>query len=98
MPHVRRFVCLSAALTFLAWAPTTRAEQPAVDKKPDPKKTYSSQFIRLKRDAKEQPVALETATVRYAAPGEGGVVVDLVAAVHVGDRGYYQALNKQFEQ
>ncbi len=44
-------------------------------------------------------MALETATVRLTpASGEGELVVDLVAAVHMADREYYRQLNRQFEQ
>ena len=63
------------------------------------KKDSTPQFIRIQRDAKNEPVALETAIVRYKpASGEGDLVVDLIGVVHVGDRGYYQKLNKLFEQ
>ena len=49
---------------------------------------------------------METATVRYVKrlrPAAGKkrrqtVVVDLIGAVHVGERSYYSSLNKQFEQ
>ena len=44
-------------------------------------------------------MALQTATVRFtSAAGGGGVTVDLVGVVHIGDREYYKKLNKQFEQ
>jgi hypothetical protein len=44
-------------------------------------------------------LALETATVRLApASGEGELIVDLIAAVHMADRAYYRQLNRQFEQ
>lgn len=58
-----------------------------------------SKFIRVRRDDSKRPLAMETAVVRYV-PAEGdrpGVSVDLIGAVHVGDRAYYDALNKLFE-
>lgn len=57
------------------------------------------QFIRVRRDDQGQPLAMETAVVRYvpAAAGAEGVVVDLIGAVHVGDKSYYDELNKLFE-
>jgi hypothetical protein len=71
--------------------------QPAGDKSAPDKKT-TGKFIRLQKNA-DQPTALQTATVRYVpASGEGNLVVDLVGVVHIGDRDYYQKLNKQFEQ
>jgi hypothetical protein len=57
------------------------------------------EFIRLRKDADGKAIALETAIVRYVPQsGEGGVTLDLIGAVHVGDAGYYRLLNKRFEQ
>jgi len=58
----------------------------------------SGKFIRL-READGQPQAMETAVVRYVPADEKnpGLVVDLVGAVHVADKAYYQKLNKLFE-
>tara|TARA_B100000809_G_scaffold121250_1_gene119424 strand:+ start:1163 stop:2242 length:1080 start_codon:yes stop_codon:yes gene_type:complete len=65
-------------------------------------------FIRIVRDEKtKEPLRMETATVRYvkkrSRKSKGKrrkqrVTVDMIGAVHVGDRSYYTALNKQFEQ
>ena len=63
------------------------------------KKAPASKFLRITKDAKGEPLALETATVRYRpAKGEGDLIVDLVSVVHLGERGYYRKLNEQFEQ
>lgn len=52
-------------------------------------------FVRIQRDEDREPVALQTAITRYVpASGKGGLEVDLVAVVHVGDRRYYERLNK----
>jgi len=57
-----------------------------------------SQFLRLVRDKDGTPATLETAIVRCAPPaGKRGPTVDLVAAVHVADRTYYDQLNKEFQ-
>jgi len=69
------------------------------DTKTTAKKAPASKFLRITKDAKGQPRALETATVRYQpAKGEGDLIVDLVSVVHLGERGYYRKLNDQFEQ
>jgi hypothetical protein len=60
-------------------------------------KPATGPFIRVQRDAKDQPIALQTAVVRYTS-AEGNLVVDLIGAVHVADRSYYQKLNQQMEQ
>ena len=79
-------------------------------KKPTKKKTpvvKAPTFIRIVRDEKTgEPLRMETATVRYVKrlrPAAGKkrrqtAVVDLIGAVHVGERSYYSSLNKQFEQ
>jgi hypothetical protein len=67
------------------------------DKKPEAKKS-AGKFLRIRTDGKQQPLALETAIVRYKLPaGKGDLVVDLVSVVHIGDKAYYQKLNKKFE-
>lgn len=65
------------------------------EKKADENKT---KFIRVRRSEDNKPLALETAIVRYV-PKEGDkpLVVDLVGAVHVGDKSYYEELNKRFK-
>jgi hypothetical protein len=57
------------------------------------------QFVRVRRDEQGKSLAMETAVVRYLPAGEGmeGVVIDLIGAVHVGDKSYYDELNKLFE-
>src|SRR5271156_3826399 len=65
---------------------------------PNAKKT-EDKFVRLNRDAQQRPLKLETAIVRYGpAAGHEGPEVDLVSAVHVADRSYYDELNKQLAQ
>lgn len=56
-------------------------------------------FLRLERDDKKKPTTLQTAVTRFVkGKGEDRVMIDLVSAVHVGDRGYYEALNKLFTE
>jgi hypothetical protein len=57
-----------------------------------------SKFIRLRRDDDHRPVAMETAVVRYASAARPDVEISLVGAVHVGDKSYYDELNKLFEK
>ncbi len=58
------------------------------------------QFVRLLRDEKGRPVALQTAVVSYAGRNARGeqVQVDLIGAIHIADRAYYQNLNRLFDQ
>ncbi len=60
----------------------------------------SAEFVRVRRDAQGVPLALETAIVRFQAEGGEGspAEVTLIGAVHIGDRAYYEALNREFER
>lgn len=87
-----------APMMFLASGKTVFAGQPK-NEEPVAKKAATSKYIRLLRDEEKEPVALQTASIRFTSPkGKGGVVVDLVGVVHIGDRDYYKKLNKQFQQ
>jgi hypothetical protein len=53
----------------------------------------------VERNQYGRPVALQTAIVRYVpASGEGDLVVELIACVHIAERSYYQELNKRFDE
>ncbi len=66
--------------------------QPRDDKTP-------GRFLRLTRDKDNTPLALETPIVRYASANGGRrtSTVDLVAAVHIAEKSYYEQLNREFE-
>jgi hypothetical protein len=95
------FVLIFALGSVLAFcvrrAPSAEesAERPAA--KSDDKKA-SNKYLRIVRDGKDRVTGLETAIVSFrpASGGADGVQVDLVAAVHVADKAYYQELNKRF--
>ncbi|NLF72039.1 MAG: hypothetical protein GX575_23650 [Candidatus Anammoximicrobium sp.] len=55
-------------------------------------------FVRLRTGEDQVPLALETAIVRFAATTDRGrgVQVDLVGAIHIGDKAYYEELNRRF--
>lgn len=96
MPLPRVPTTLLAGLLCLLLGPAARTEEPKArrpEARPAPGK-----FLRLQRDDQGAPTRLETAVVRYVpAQGQGGLAVDLVSVVHVGDRAYYEQLNKLFD-
>ncbi len=55
-------------------------------------------FLRLARDANREPTALETPILRYQPTDaqRDAPTVDLVAAVHIADKSYYEQLNREF--
>jgi hypothetical protein len=57
-----------------------------------------SDFMRVtKKEGKRQPVSFDTAIVRFT-DKKKKIEVDLVAAVHIGDKKYYEELNKIFQR
>ncbi len=82
-------------------AATSRGPEEGKDTESDddsPPPADDSQYVRIKRDDKGGPVALQTATVRFVGrPGTtyDGKIVDLVGVVHIGQAEYYDAIKKQ---
>jgi hypothetical protein len=108
--YLRRFPALVATLALgLAGIQTSQAaEQPAVkpsEKRPETgaekaaENVAKSKYLRVVHDAQERTIGLETAVVSFgpAAAPAADLQVDLVAAVHIADKKYYQELNKRFE-
>jgi hypothetical protein len=96
-------IALGAALAlsgYYAFAADKDAEKPSA--KSDAKSkdsTDPSKYIRTSRNGKNRVIGLDTAIVSFrpASPKADDVLVDLVAAVHVADKGYYEELNKRFK-
>ena len=70
-------------------------------------KEVGTEWVRLLSDSNGKPLAMQTAIVHYVPRKEGGggnlqarvgTTVDLIGAVHIGDRAYYQQLNRRFRQ
>lgn len=80
---------IKALLVLLFLAPTLAAAEPNPE----------SSFLRIQRDEIREPVALQTVIAKYVpASGAKGVEIDLVAVVHIGEKAYYERLNKEFEK
>ncbi len=64
------------------------------------KREGAPHFMRIREDRKGRPVSLDTSVTRYETRNSAGqkVNVDLIGAVHIGEKEYYQKLNKRFEQ
>src|SRR5262245_4639124 len=92
MKRLKTLACAVALVVFLAGF--ARAVD---DGAKSNSATEESKFIRLRRTDDNRPAAMETAVARYASEKRPGVGVDLIGAVHVGDRAYYDELNKLFE-
>ena len=98
-----------AGLAWLAWMLPTLAAEPATTaregagKPPPAAPAEDERFLRITRDGR-RPLALETAIASYVEPDEVAaaagrqtpVEVDLVGAVHLGSRQYYDTLDRLF--
>jgi len=65
--------------------------------KPQKSTDAQTRFLQLTRDAAGGPKSLQTSITRYQS-ANGKVLVDLVGAVHIGEKKYFQQLNKQLSQ
>lgn len=102
---MRLTILRSIFLTFLT-QPFVIAQDRAVTRHPVEKEARESvgekektEFLRIRRDDMGQPIALETAIAKYVSGPKSkypGVEVDLVGAVHIGGRDYYDDLNRRF--
>jgi len=80
------FIATVLSLMTVSWA---------IAAPPDPE---ANKFIRISQGKDEKPLALQTAIVRFS-PAEAEqptVSVDLIGAIHIADKAYYDALNQRF--
>jgi len=91
----RPTIALAASIVFLTSGVGRTADE-AEKSQPPP---TSGKFVRLARDSRQKPTALEVAITRFVPkdPDRKGVYVDLVGAVHIGEKSYYAQLNREFK-
>jgi hypothetical protein len=95
LPWQALLLVLAPWLAALPALPVLAAEKERA--KDPPKEPAKGHYLRLTRDENKAPVALETAITRFVSSqhAHGGVTVDLVAVVHVGEKSYYRDLNQR---
>jgi hypothetical protein len=78
---------LCAAAVFLAPATSAIAQE------------HATQFTRVSKDSEGHSLALQTAIVTYV-PRDNATEfsVDLVSAIHIADKAYYEELNERFQE
>ncbi len=94
--HFLRRNCLLLTVLGLALAADVARGADVAAKSAE--KPASTKYLRVVRNAQERTIGLETAIVSFgpATAKAANVQVDLVAAIHIADKGYYQELNKRF--
>lgn len=82
----------------LAVAQETPEKNKPTKQSPAPAKQPT--FLRVHNDANGTPESLQVAIAKYkiASGPYAGATVDLIGAVHVGEKSYYQELNKRFTE
>lgn len=76
-------------------APNAEVAKDSTKKSAKKKQEDEFQYVRVVRDKEAKKGSLDTAVRKFV--GENGVCVDLVGAIHVAEKSYYQDLNKLFE-
>ena len=96
---LNRNLRLTLLFAFLVLAAQTEGAEPAAPPSPTRGGEAEGRFLRLAKSTPgDRVVALETAIVHYgpALGGKGGATVNLIAAVHIADKAYYERLNREF--
>jgi hypothetical protein len=62
------------------------------------KKDQGPLYVRIHKNDQGEPQGLQTPVIRFVptAAEKGNLYVDLIGAVHVGEKSYYEELNKRF--
>ena len=101
-------VIVALSLVGLGWSGALPAGEPAGatgaasalrPNSSQPNKPEQSKYLRLVRDKAGTVTALETAIVRFLPRNSDKKTpaVDLIGAVHIADHGYFEKLNREFE-
>jgi hypothetical protein len=96
-PVMRRTILVWALALAVSPACVLGAEKPSASGE---LADHGAKYMRVTRDKKGTVTGLETAIVRFAPRdcGRTGPAVDLVAAVHIGDKAYYDEINREFDK
>lgn len=99
------FLSLSGLAAALLIGPGFNLTAAAKDKDDRPaakaragKRKVKSDYLRLLRDDDGAPSELQTAIVSFVPADDTrqGLTIDLIAAVHIGEKSYYERLNERF--
>ncbi len=65
--------------------------------KPEESAGQSTAFLRMSRSQEGVAESLDVAVTTYQSSDANGVSVDLIGAIHIGERSYYNQLNRLFD-
>ncbi len=88
-----------ALLTGFSGEKQVFAQSPQADETKTTTQNPSEHFMRIRKDSRGRDVALETSVTRYELKDDEGnrITVDLIGAVHIGEKEYFEKLNQRFE-
>lgn len=90
-------IAMAIGVVIAAVASHAAAEEP---KPLEKARNAESAFLRISKNPDGDLQSLDTSVVRYAPPRDRGpantMTVDLVAAVHIGSKAYYENLDRRF--
>jgi hypothetical protein len=95
-----KLVLLFCLLAVSPWGAVAQKSETQEQAASTNKSNTDHTYIRIERDGNKQPVALQTAWVKFKAnrgPNRKAQV-DLIGAIHIADADYYAELNKIFTQ
>lgn len=74
-------------------------DEDKAEKQIDESELYS-EHLRIRRDERGRAMSMDTSITRFVLKNEDGerVYVDLIGAIHIGEKEYYKQLNERFEQ
>ncbi|QDU79962.1 hypothetical protein Pla110_16840 [Polystyrenella longa] len=93
-----RFLQLFVGLLVVAFSILPgKADEP--EKKEVESAADEYKFMRVETNDQDEVLALQTAITRYELdrPGKSPVRVDLIGVIHIGDKEYYESLERQFK-
>lgn len=86
---------IAAGLTL---AGSLAAQEATVQSQAQSAAKSPTEFLRMTRTESGGSKTLDTAVTAYRSPSADGVTVHLIGAVHIGERQYYEELNRRFDQ
>lgn len=89
-------ILLQLTRSAVAQQASTKAQPQAPNPQVGAQPEIGNDWVRIDLDERGKPRSMQTAIVRYTSKTDPSVAVDLVGAVHVGDKTYYQDLNERF--
>ena len=91
-------IWLASVATSIALANSSLAQEVNVPPKAEAAKESATTFLRMTKTEDDKPKTLDTAVTTYRAATSDGISVDLIGAVHIGERDYYEQLNRLFDK